>query len=120
MRDTLPRIRFFGALSVFWLRVVSVSFLAMALLTGHPGSTAPLIKSPQAAPLTQRVQIGPGGVIDPKRHCQTVRECRFTRGGIFRGCISAYSCRACQFVPAPCTISGREQICQRMRCHWGA
>jgi hypothetical protein len=106
---------------VFCRRAGAVSLLALAMLAGDPGSTAPLVTSSSAhdRPLAERAQAGPGEAIDPKRHCQTVRECRFTRGGIFRGCISAYSCRACQFVPARCTISGREQICQRMRCHWG-
>ena len=106
---------------VFWLRAGAVSLMALAMLGGDPGSTAPLVSSSSAhdRPLAERAQAGPGEAIDLKRNCQTVRQCRFTRGGIFRGCISAYSCRACQFVPARCTISGREQICQRMRCHWG-
>ena len=106
---------------VFWLRAGTVSLLALAMLAGEPGSAAPVVTSPNSAdrPLVERVQLGRGEAIDPKRRCQTVRECRFTRGGVFRGCISAYSCRTCQLVPAPCTISGRERTCQRMRCLWG-
>jgi hypothetical protein len=105
---------------VFWLRAGTVPLLALAMLVGEPALSAPLVISSANAPsLAEPAQAGPGGAIDLKRRCQTVRECRFTRGGIFRGCISAYSCRACQFVPAPCTISGRERTCQRMRCLWG-
>lgn len=63
-------------------------------------------------------QSGPGGAIDPSRDCQTIRQCRFTKGGDFRGCISAYTCRSCRFVKAACTISGRERTCQEMRCSW--
>jgi hypothetical protein len=106
---------------MFWLRAVGVAFLALAI-GGKPGSAMPLQEFSGTADhsLTERAQAVRSGLIDPKRHCQTVRECRFTRGGIFRGCISAYSCRTCEFVPARCTISGRERTCQRLRCHWGA
>ena len=106
---------------MFWLRGVAVALLALAI-NGDAGSAMQLHKSSGAADhsLTERAQAVRSGPIDPKRHCQTVRECRFTRGGVFRGCISAYSCRTCEFVPARCTISGRERTCQRLRCHWGA
>ena len=64
-------------------------------------------------------QAGPGGAINPERDCQTVVQCRFRRGGVYRGCISAYSCRRCRFVRARCTIEGRRQSCRRIRCTWG-
>jgi hypothetical protein len=64
-------------------------------------------------------QSGPNGSLNPQRDCQTVRSCRFTPGGSFRGCISAYSCRTCRFVSARCTINGEQRLCREMRCGWG-
>jgi hypothetical protein len=103
------------------LRAAAVSLVTLAMLAGERSSALPLYKSSSAAnrSLFERAQAVRRGPIDPDRHCQTVRECRFTRGGSFRGCISAYSCRTCEFVPARCTISGSERTCQRLRCHWG-
>jgi len=54
-----------------------------------------------------------------QRDCQVIRACNFARGGSYRGCISAYSCRVCRFVPSPCYVDGRRGVCQRMRCDWG-
>ncbi len=56
---------------------------------------------------------------DAQRHCQTVKTCRFDRGGSYRGCLSSYTCRVCRFVKARCEIGGRTQNCQEMRCTWG-
>ena len=65
-------------------------------------------------------QEGPGGLINPQRDCQTVLQCRFRRGGVYRGCISAYSCRRCRMVRSKCTIEGRRnQTCRKVRCTWG-
>ena len=64
-------------------------------------------------------QVGPGGLIDPIRDCQTIRQCRYTKGGSFRGCISTYTCKVCRMVPAKCEIGGRTQNCREMRCGWG-
>ena len=64
-------------------------------------------------------QVGPGGLINPQRDCQTIRTCRFERGGSYRGCLSSYTCRTCRFVKARCEIGGRRQNCQEMRCTWG-
>lgn len=59
--------------------------------------------------------------IVPQRDCSTIRTCRFDRGGPYRGCVSSYSCRACEFVVSNCTVgSGRRGKCQRLRCGWGA
>jgi hypothetical protein len=107
--------------------VVSVlgTSVVVAMLAGKPALPAPFTNSFDAldaagSTLFERLQADPGGAIDPNRDCQTVRLCRFTQGGIFRGCISAFSCRTCQFAPARCTISGRERICRQLRCSWGA
>jgi hypothetical protein len=77
------------------------------------GALLAMLAGPSAA------QSGPGSGFDPNRDCQTIRQCRFTPGGAYRGCISAYSCRVCQLVTSRCTISGRGQTCRQMRCTWG-
>jgi hypothetical protein len=59
---------------------------------------------------------GPG---TSQRDCQVVRACNFGRGGLYRGCISSYSCRVCRFVRASCKVGGVRGVCQRMRCDWG-
>lgn len=53
--------------------------------------------------------------------CQTILQCNFRRGGVFRGCISAYSCRRCRLVRArDCgSIGAGRSVCQRMQCSWG-
>jgi hypothetical protein len=53
------------------------------------------------------------------RDCQVIRSCNFARGGVYRGCLSSYSCRRCRFIPAPCYVDGSRKVCQRMRCTWG-
>ncbi len=66
-------------------------------------------------------QIAPQ--IDNGRVCQTIRQCRFQRGGVYRGCISAYSCRTCRFVRTRCDIAGdgsERRSCRRLVCSWGA
>ncbi|MFZ4806199.1 MAG: hypothetical protein ACOYLQ_03005 [Hyphomicrobiaceae bacterium] len=65
------------------------------------------------------VQVGPGGLINPQRDCKTVRFCNFARTGSYRGCVSAYSCRACRFVAARCDIDGTRRTCSRVQCAWG-
>jgi hypothetical protein len=72
-----------------------------------------------AASVSLAQGAGPGGLIQPQRDCQTVRTCRFERGGSYRGCLSSYTCRTCRFVKARCEIGGRSQNCQEMRCTWG-
>ncbi len=61
----------------------------------------------------------PGSSPNAQRDCQTVVQCRFQRGGVYRGCISAFSCRRCRVVRARCTIEGRRQTCRRLQCGWG-
>lgn len=55
---------------------------------------------------------------DATRDCQTILKCNYARGGSFRGCISAYTCKTCRFVPARCAVSG-ERRCHKMQCGWG-
>lgn len=64
-------------------------------------------------------QAGPGGLVNPQRDCQTVLACNFRRGGSYRGCISAYSCRTCRLVPARCSVGDRRRNCRKMTCSWG-
>lgn len=63
-------------------------------------------------------QVGPGGGINPGRDCQTVLQCRFRKGGVYRGCISSYSCRQCRFVTARDCGTGKARTCQRLVCSW--
>jgi hypothetical protein len=64
------------------------------------------------------VRAQPAG-LNPGRDCQVVRTCNFARGGAYRGCLSAYTCRVCRLVPARCFVDGTNRVCQRMRCRWG-
>jgi hypothetical protein len=57
--------------------------------------------------------------LDPKRDCQTVRTCRYTSGGVYRGCLSSYTCRVCRLVAARCSLDPRSRVCRQMRCTWG-
>ena len=103
---------------------ISAILLAFALLLGAAATGAlavPSTNGAEQAPasLVEMAQFGPGGAVDPKRDCQTIRQCRFERGGSFRGCISTYTCRVCRFVEAKCEIGGRSQNCRELRCTWG-
>jgi hypothetical protein len=71
----------------------------MAMASGR--AVAMVMLGVLSAPFPATAQIGPGGLINPGRDCQTVRQCQFGRKGLYRGCISAYSCRICELVPAP-------------------
>lgn len=90
----------------FWPRDYSVMCLVFA---GLMASSAPVF-----------AQQGPGGLINPQRDCQTVLTCNFAKGGSYRGCLSSYSCRSCDFVTSKCAIAGaRGKVCRRLRCSWG-
>jgi hypothetical protein len=55
-----------------------------------------------------------------QRDCQTVRTCNFSRGGLYRGCLSSYTCRVCRPVATSCRVGGGpRRVCQEMRCNWG-
>jgi hypothetical protein len=60
---------------------------------------------------------------DPRnRHCQTLLTCNYTRGGVYRGCLSSYTCRVCRPQRVRCTASdiasGRTR-CTELVCTWG-
>jgi hypothetical protein len=60
---------------------------------------------------------------DPRnRHCQTLLTCNYARGGVFRGCLSSYTCRVCRPQPVRCKpsdiASGRTR-CTELVCTWG-
>jgi hypothetical protein len=57
--------------------------------------------------------------LNPNRDCQTLLTCSFTRGGIYRGCLSSYTCRVCNLVPARCQVDPGSRVCWQMRCTWG-
>lgn len=73
-----------------------------------------LIASAQPSP----AQITSSDSNNSQRQCQTIVQCRFAKGDVYRGCISAYSCRRCSTVLEACTIDGRRQVCSRLRCNW--
>lgn len=83
------------------------------------GGAVAVIAVAAMASLAQ-AQQGPGGQVNPERDCQTVVACNFTKGGSYRGCISAYSCRVCKLVTARCTVGSAQKRCQEFRCSWGA
>jgi hypothetical protein len=56
---------------------------------------------------------------NPNKDCQTLLTCRYTRGGLYRGCLSSYSCRICRLVAARCRIDAGNRVCQELRCTWG-
>jgi hypothetical protein len=66
---------------------------------------------------TAMAQLVPPGA--SQRDCQTIRTCNYTRGGVYRGCLSSYSCRVCKFIRTACTIDGTRKLCQQVRCAWG-
>lgn len=57
--------------------------------------------------------------VDAQRNCQTLRNCQFSKGGSFRGCVSSYSCRTCRFVASRCSVGSVSGKCQRQVCDWG-
>ena len=59
-------------------------------------------------------------LVNPQRDCQTLLTCQFARGGSYRGCVSSYSCRTCDFITSKCKIAGvRGKVCRKLRCSWG-
>jgi hypothetical protein len=71
------------------------------------------VTASMAAALAQPVGI------DLNRDCQVLLTCSFTRGGIYRGCLSSYSCRVCSFVATPCRLDPGNRVCRQLRCTWG-
>lgn len=87
------------------MRIVRTCFVALLL------SGAGNLLSFQAA-------AQPAG-LNPNRDCQTIRTCNFSRNGSYRGCLSSYSCRVCQFVRSSCRMDAGRRVCQELRCTWG-
>jgi hypothetical protein len=57
--------------------------------------------------------------LNPNRDCQTILTCSYSRGGVYRGCLSSYSCRVCRFIRASCRMDAGRRVCQELRCTWG-
>ncbi|MBX9591626.1 MAG: hypothetical protein K2X43_20230 [Hyphomonadaceae bacterium] len=66
----------------------------------------------------QEVMAQPAG-LNLNRDCQTIRTCSYARNGVYRGCLSSYSCRVCSFVRTSCRMDLGRRVCQQMRCTWG-
>lgn len=105
----------------FGLLMLAVAALALAM---QVTTVQALPLSPKYAlhlsglALITPVQLVPG-VNDGGRNCQTLRNCRYTPGGSFRGCVSSYSCRTCRYVVAKCTVGASSAQCRRQVCDWG-
>jgi hypothetical protein len=74
---------------------------------------------PAALMLLASAMLTPHPALSAQRHCQTVLTCNFKKGGIYRGCLSSYSCRQCRFVSARCGIGKSRGNCQKIVCDWG-
>jgi hypothetical protein len=64
--------------------------------------------------------VGSGAMAQPTaqgRDCQTILKCQYKKGSSWRGCISSYSCRTCNTVPAR-SIRGKRTYA--FACGWGA
>jgi hypothetical protein len=89
----------------------------------------PVTRRSAAALLTACLLLAPTGIawaqqpgaaaLNSQRNCQTIRNCQFTKGGSFRGCVSSYSCRACRFEPSRCSIGTASAVCRKLVCDWG-
>jgi hypothetical protein len=60
---------------------------------------------------------------DPRnKSCQTLLTCNYTRSGLYRGCLSSYTCRVCRPQRVRCSASdlatGRRH-CTELVCTWG-
>ena len=73
------------------------------------------LRAPLSPVVPAQVAVEPS-----QKDCQTVVACNFRRGGSYRGCISAYSCRTCRFVKTRCRIVEGRRVCEHQsRCPWG-
>ncbi len=60
-----------------------------------------------------------GPISKSQRDCQTVLQCNFRRGGVYRGCISSYSCRRCRLVRSrKCQRVDGRRVCRKLVCSW--
>lgn len=102
--------------STYRFRRLGLGWLAVAL--GAPLFL--LLTMSAAAPVSAQ---GATTGTDPRnRHCQTLLTCNYTRGGVYRGCLSSYTCRTCRPQPVRCSASdiasGRTR-CTELVCSWG-
>lgn len=60
---------------------------------------------------------------DPSnKRCQTLLTCNYSRGGVYRGCLSSYTCRICRPQRVRCTasdIASGRRLCTELVCTWG-
>jgi len=89
---------------------IAMGTLRICLLALMAGG-ASFVAAPDAEAQPAGLNVG--------RDCQVVRTCNFGRSGTYRGCLSAFTCRVCRFVPARCFVEGTQRVCQRLRCTWG-
>lgn len=97
---------------------VLLALVGMILTSGaRPVEALDVARLSAAAPIVVPAQVA---VAPSQKDCQTIVACNFRRGGSYRGCISAYSCRACRFVKTRCRIVEGRRVCEHQsRCPWG-
>ena len=95
------------------------SIMRRLCTTVFPAIGAAMLIALSGAVSVAAAQSTQPGLFNPQRDCQTIRTCRFERGGSYRGCLSSYTCRTCKTVKTRCEIGGRSQNCHEMRCTWG-
>ena len=91
----------------FWLAaLLAAPFIALTLVSAA--------STPASA---QTIGTDPSN-----KRCQTLLTCNYSRGGVYRGCLSSYTCRICRPQRVRCTASdiasGRRQ-CTELICTWG-
>ena len=101
-------------------RLVQMTF-CVALLLGQSSfavaGAAGFLSAPELRDVVL-AQAAPG-LNNPQRNCQTLRNCQYSRGGSFRGCVSSYSCRNCRYVISKCSVGASTGKCERQVCEWG-
>lgn len=67
---------------------------------------------------TSHAPAQPAG-LNPQKDCQTIRTCRFDRGGDEPAHATRIGRQAAAIGTAPCHIDVGRRVCQRMVCSWG-
>ena len=98
---------------------VCVALLLAQSAFAAAGVAASGLKSGTPALPSQILSIQASGLNNPQRNCQTLRNCQFSKGGSFRGCVSSYSCRNCRYVVSKCSVGATTGKCERQVCEWG-
>jgi hypothetical protein len=70
-------------------------------------------------PLLPAPGIAQPNGLDPRRDCQVLTTCNYAPGGIYRGCLSSYSCRICRLVAIRCSPDTPGRECRQLVCTWG-